>query len=212
MGIGRPRCESGPPETKGRPGPGLQGGCSVHKPSFNQLSAVLKERPMMCEKCKAQPATVHITQQVPGGTGEVPPSEATHHFCEGCGREFMLTSPDFRAASFSGPGPATRIELVHASPGPNPPPTQAQIDISKRFDVYCIEPNRGIVVYRNALFKGAAVLFPAAGGRTFHPDYVELEQANGQSIFFTRSSIVRFCEPGTTLVAEVVTSNPSDVR
>jgi hypothetical protein len=42
------------------------------------------------------------------------------------------------------------------------------------------------------------------------PDYVELEQANGQPIFLPRSSIFRFCEPGTRFVGEVVAPNKPD--
>jgi len=101
---------------------------------------------------------------------------------------------------------------VHMSPSAKPPEPEPQIDTRKRYDVYCIEPSREIVVYRNALFKGTAALLPHPGGRMHYPDYVELEQANGQSIFIPRSSVVRFCEPGTTLVGEVVAPNKADVR
>ena len=83
-------------------------------------------------------------------------------------------------------------------PEPEPP----QIDTGKRYDVYCIEPNRQSVVYRHARFKGAATLLPHPGGRMHYPDYVELEQANGRSIFLPRSSIFRFCEPGTAVTTE----------
>src|SRR6266702_1658353 len=96
-------------------------------------------------------------------------------------------------------------------PMPNPmlpqPEPQPQIDIRRRYDVYCIEPNREIVVYRSALFKGASTLLPGGGGRIVHHDFVELEQANGQSVFISRNSIFRFCEPGTAVVAEVVALN-----
>lgn len=93
-------------------------------------------------------------------------------------------------------------------PQPEPPP---QVDTHRRYDVYCVDPNRAIVVYRNALFKGASCLFPGAGGRIVHHDFVELEQANGESVFISRTCIFRFCEPGTTVIAEVVASN-KDVR
>lgn len=101
---------------------------------------------------------------------------------------------------------------VHMTPSPKPPEPEPQIDARRRYDVYCIEPNREVVVYRNALFKGAAALLPHPGGRMHYPDYVELEQANGQPIFIPRSSIFRFCEPGTRLVGEVVTPNKPDAR
>jgi hypothetical protein len=101
---------------------------------------------------------------------------------------------------------------IHMSPGPKPPDPGPQIDTLKRYDVYCIEPNREVVVFRNALFKGAAALLPNVGGRIYHHDFVELEQANGQSIFIPRSSIFRFCEPGTTWVGEIVDTQKPDWR
>jgi hypothetical protein len=97
-------------------------------------------------------------------------------------------------------------------PSAKPPEPEPQIDTRKRYDVYCIEPNRQSVVYRNALFKGAAALLPHPGGRMHYPDYVELEQANGQSIFIPRSSILRFCEPGTAVIAEATTPDNPDAR
>jgi hypothetical protein len=100
---------------------------------------------------------------------------------------------------------------VHMSPSAKPLEPEPQIDTRKRYDVYCIEPNRETVVYRNALFKGAGTLLPRPGGRMY-PDFVEVEQANGQSIFVSRTSIFRFCEPGTALVAEVVEPKKPDVR
>jgi hypothetical protein len=131
---------------------------------------------MLCEKCQEKPATVHITRKSPSG-------ESVHHFCEACAK------------------PTLRTEIA-MSPNPNPPESEPQINTAKRYDVYCMEPRGEIVVYRNALFKGAATLLPPPGGRMHYPGYIELEQANGQSIFVPRSHIVRFCEPGTTLVGE----------
>jgi len=165
---------------------------------------------MLCEKCKEKEATVHITQNFRAGTGDAPGTPDAHHFCETCGREFMR-GPEFQGATFSRATP--RIELMaQPSPGTNPLPPEPQIDISKRYDVYCFEPDRQIVVYRNALFKGTATLLPHPGGRMHFPDYIELEQANGQSMFLPRSSIFRFCLPGTTFVGEPAAGNKSGVR
>jgi hypothetical protein len=165
---------------------------------------------MLCEKCKEKEVTVHITQNIRAGasTGEAPETATARHFCDACGREFMQ-SADFQGASFSKAVP--RIELfAQPCPNPNPPPPEPQIDTSKRYDVYCFDADRQAVVYRNALFKGSATLLPHPGGRVHFPDYIELEQANGQSIFLPRSSIFRFCLPGTTFVGEaVVTNKPS---
>jgi hypothetical protein len=96
---------------------------------------------------------------------------------------------------------------IHKVPSANPAEPGPQVDTGKRYDVYCIEPSRQNVVYRNARFKGAVALLPHPGGRMHYPDYVELEQANGQSIFIPRSSIFRFCEPGTLVIAEAVSSD-----
>lgn len=93
---------------------------------------------------------------------------------------------------------------VHVAPTVKPPEPEPQIDTQKRYDVYCVEPNRQSVVYRNARFKGSAALLPDRSGRRHFADYVELEQANGQSIFIPRSSIFRFCEPGTAVTGEAI--------
>jgi hypothetical protein len=100
------------------------------------------------------------------------------------------------------------IEFHSAPTAPLPPPEpEAKIDISKRYDVYCIEPNRHLVVYRNALFKGVVCLLPQGGRFAHSSEFVELEQSNGQSIFICRGGIFRICSPGTTVVAEIVTSD-----
>jgi len=119
------------------------------------------------------------------------------------------------AITFQGKAKPMLFQQTHEvdfAPNVKPPQPEPQIDRSKRYDVFCIEPSREIVVYRNALFKGAAALLPHPGGLMHYPDYVELEQANGQSIFIPRSSICRFCEPGTTLVGEVIGPNKPDAR
>jgi hypothetical protein len=47
-------------------------------------------------------------------------------------------------------------------------------------------------------------LLAAPGGRIHYPDYFQLEQANGQSLFVPPSSIFKFCERGTLLTGEEV--------
>ena len=68
------------------------------------------------------------------------------------------------------------------------------VDVSKRYDVYCPERDQQIV-YRNVLFKGIRTLFPKTESDVFS-EYLELEQADGQTIFIARSSIRKFCEHG----------------
>src|ERR1035438_9603067 len=49
---------------------------------------------------------------------------------------------------------------VRMSPSAKPPEPEPQIDTRRRYDVYWMEPGRKIVLYHNALFKGAAALLP----------------------------------------------------
>ena len=105
----------------------------------------------------------------------------------------VAASSSCKAVPISKSQHSQNLRCVGANPNPFPP--EPQIDTSKRYDVYCIEPNREVVVYRNALFKGEATLLPHPGGRgVMYPGYIESEQANGQSMFLPRISIIRFCE------------------
>src|SRR3989454_448900 len=62
---------------------------------------------------------------------------------------------------------------------------QDTVDTSKRYDVYCYEQNQH-VVYRSALFKSAKKLFPQRN-REVLSEFLEIEQANGQTIFVART-------------------------
>jgi ClpA/ClpB-like protein len=84
-------------------------------------------------------------------------------------------------------------------------PQRETIDISKRYDVYCREGDQE-VVYRNALFKGTKTLFPKRDHDVL-ADYVELEQADGRTIFVSRFGVIKFCEHGITPGSEQL-SNP----
>jgi len=102
------------------------------------------------------------------------------------------------------------IQQTHeakCSPRAKPPEPEPQIDTSKRYDVYCVEPNQKIMVYRNALFRGAGSLLLSPGVRAGVSQFVELEQANNQTVFSSRHAIFRFCEPGTVPMAEVVAAS-----
>src|SRR5688572_8277702 len=70
------------------------------------------------------------------------------------------------------------------------------VDISKRYDVYCREGDQA-VDYRNVLFKGIRTLFAKTEFDAFS-EYLELEQADGQTIFIARASVKKFCEHGQT--------------
>ncbi len=96
---------------------------------------------------------------------------------------------------------------VVPNPAPSTNPMAAQtcsLDVTKRYDVYCAEKNGGaLVVYRNVLFKSRKKLFPAHE-RDFFAQFLELEQGDGETVFISSYSIMRFCEHG-------LTSNPENV-
>jgi ATP-dependent Clp protease ATP-binding subunit ClpA len=82
-------------------------------------------------------------------------------------------------------------------------PQRGLVDTSKRYDVYCTEQTHEVVVYHNALFKGAKSLLPKYQDDSLS-EFVEIEQADGQTIFIARYSVIKFCEPGVTPNAETV--------
>jgi ATP-dependent Clp protease ATP-binding subunit ClpA len=90
-----------------------------------------------------------------------------------------------------------------------PKPQRDSIDTTKRYDVYCTERNQQ-VVYRNALFKGTKSLLQKGQYRVFY-EFLEIEQADGQTVFIARTSIIKLCEPGVTPKPEIVPGekNPS---
>src|SRR5204862_4358989 len=60
------------------------------------------------------------------------------------------------------------------------------VDVAKRYDVYCREGQHEIV-YRNAFFKGIRTLF-SRGEYDIYYEYIELEQADGQTVCVARWS------------------------
>ena len=80
---------------------------------------------------------------------------------------------------------------------PEPHKSQREpVDIRKRYDVYCQEGNQQFV-YRNVLFKGVRTLFQKEDSDLW-AEYLELEQAGGQTVCVSRSSVIKFCEHGKT--------------
>lgn len=75
------------------------------------------------------------------------------------------------------------------------PPQGEPVDTSKRYDVHCTDRSQGVTVYRNVRFKGVKHLFPRSQYDTLSV-FVELEQENGQIVFVSRSSVIRFTESG----------------
>ena len=94
---------------------------------------------------------------------------------------------------------------------PTPPDPKAaetplqQIDITKRYDVYCAEMGQRIVVYRNVQFKSIQRLISTQKFGVMS-DFYELVLAGGQSVFVTTHAIIKFCEHGVEPAVEVVAS------
>jgi ATP-dependent Clp protease ATP-binding subunit ClpA len=78
--------------------------------------------------------------------------------------------------------------------GPPPQPTD-MIDTTKRYDVYCEERNQE-VVYHNVLFKVVKRLLQKDRHTPYEIfyEFVEIEQANGETLYIVRASIKKFCE------------------
>jgi ATP-dependent Clp protease ATP-binding subunit ClpA len=68
------------------------------------------------------------------------------------------------------------------------------IDISIRYDVYCREGDQE-TIYPNVLFKDLRTLFPQNEYDALS-EFLELEQADKQTIFIARGSVTKFCEHG----------------
>ncbi len=93
--------------------------------------------------------------------------------------------------------------------GKNPnPPAPTEIDLARRFDVYCGEySHQPVVVYRNARFLGVKTLCKRSE-HDYCSEFMELELANGQSAFLSRRTVLAFCEPGTECMPEFVLPKP----
>jgi hypothetical protein len=78
-----------------------------------------------------------------------------------------------------------------------------QVDIGKRYDVYCSERNQQVVVYRNALFRGRIKLM-STRPYDIGAEFIELEQSNGQIVYLGFHTVFKFCEPGGVSTAEII--------
>ena len=110
--------------------------------------------------------------------------------------------PNFEPACKPGDPQPSKIVIVRREPEEpqypsSPKPQGNAIDTTRRYDLYCTERTQEIVVYRNVLFKGTRDLFKR-DQYDIRSDYLEIEQADGQTIFIARSSVIKFCEHGVT--------------
>jgi hypothetical protein len=84
-----------------------------------------------------------------------------------------------------------------------PKPRDEVVDTHKLYDVYCAERNQEVVVYRNAIIKGTKCL-PKGGEDDAPFEFLEIQQADGKSVFVSKSSVIKFCERGVTPRSEKV--------
>ena len=82
-------------------------------------------------------------------------------------------------------------------------PQLDSVDTSKRYDVYCWEGDRRVMVFRNALFKGRRKLL-STREHDFGGEYLELEQSNGHTVYLSLHSVLRFCEHGAEMAGEIL--------
>jgi hypothetical protein len=83
-----------------------------------------------------------------------------------------------------------------------------EVDITKRYDVYCRDHERE-VVYRNALLKGVKTLFKMREYDSF-AEFMEIEQADGQTVLVSKHSLSKLCEHGAQPTPEVVYDKRED--
>ena len=81
------------------------------------------------------------------------------------------------------------------------------VDIGKRYDIYVAETLTRIVVYRGAFFRGVKEL-EKTNRLDISAEFMEIEQATGETVFLRRHSIIKFCEAGSKLTGELVAGEP----
>jgi ATP-dependent Clp protease ATP-binding subunit ClpA len=96
--------------------------------------------------------------------------------------------------NYQPPSAETLTVVMPQAPSLSKSPTDL-VDTTKRYDVYCAQRDQ-VVAYQNMLFKGTKRLFPNEH-RGILADFIELEQADGQTVLVARSSIIKFAEHKT---------------
>ncbi len=76
------------------------------------------------------------------------------------------------------------------------------IDQSKNYDVYTSHSAGRMLVYRNVLIRGVKRIVEDGEPSFVRDAMLELQQANGQTIYVTRFAIHAVCEHGTDLHVE----------
>jgi hypothetical protein len=113
--------------------------------------------------------------------------------------------PNFQAAE-----PPSKAEGEEQQPSEKPPPgLRAEpkhnlnpVDVTQRYDVYCVECDLRVVVYRDVRFNGVRSLFP--GKLASAPrEFFELEHPDGKTVLVAAYSVVKFCEAGVPPRGEI---------
>jgi len=95
--------------------------------------------------------------------------------------------PNFQGTSSS----QTKAGTIHVAFAPKPQPDS--VDTTKRYDVYCVEQAKAVAVYPNVLFKSVKFLVAGVASDP-RSRFVELEHADGQTIFVALHRILKFHE------------------
>jgi hypothetical protein len=91
------------------------------------------------------------------------------------------------------------------------PTDTGEVDPERPYDIYVAETPYKLVVYRRAFFRGVKHLEVSSGERhgvtysehrSFFSEFMEIGQANGDSVFVKRYNIVKFCDPESKLIEE----------
>lgn len=97
---------------------------------------------------------------------------------------------------------AEREAISRTLPTPTRELTRS-IDPRRRYDVYCVETDQRVVVYRSMRFLGRRELGEGDSGDPMN-QFLELEPLNGQSVFVPLLRILKFGSPGAVIDGEVV--------
>lgn len=89
-------------------------------------------------------------------------------------------------------------EMFAKKPSPEKFPSglaREPLDLAQRYDVYCSEQDGRQTIYRNVQFKSVKSVSPPDDSDQKW-DFVELAEANGQTVFVAKATILRFCPAG----------------
>jgi len=104
-------------------------------------------------------------------------------------RQSTAATPEGTERTSSAPTPVATVRPTTSTA----PFRSEAVDSSKRYDIHCTDWCQNVTVYRNARFKSVKHLFQRSQYDALSA-YFELELETGQTIFVSRSSVIRFEE------------------